>query len=309
MKLSRSIRNAGSLLKETALSWAGNKTPRLGAALAYYTVFAITPLFLVALTIAGLCFGEEAARRELFGQISALVGPEGGEAIQSIIAAAAKKPGTGFLAGALAVITLFVGASGVFIELQDALNTIWNVKRKPGRGWRRFIMDRLLSFGMIVGVGFLLLVSLILSAGVTALGKYLSDAFPAEGLFWQVSNFMLSLAMITCLFAMILKILPDVRIAWRDVWLGAFLTAWLFNLGKFLLGFYLARSTVASAYGAAGSLVIVLIWVYYSTQILFFGAEFTRVYAERYGSRLTPVKGAQLIVTREVKLPHPARTK
>ena len=189
MKLSRSIRNAGSLLKETALSWAGSKTPRLGAALAYYTVFAITPLFLVALTIAGLCFGEEAARHELFGQISALVGPEGGEAIQSIIAAAGKKPGTGFLAGALAVITLFVGASGVFIELQDALNTIWNVKRKPGRGWRRFIRDRLLSFGMIVGVGFLLLVSLILSAGVTALGKYLSDTFPAEGLFWQVSNF------------------------------------------------------------------------------------------------------------------------
>jgi membrane protein len=301
MKLYRLIKNVFSLLKDAFCAWLRGKTPRLGAALAYYTIFAIAPLFLIALTIAGFWFGEEAARRELFGQIVSLVGKEGGEAIQAVVAAAGKESERGFWAGAAAVITLFVGATGVFVELQDALNTIWNVKRDASRGWIGFLRDRLLSFGMVVGIGFLLLVSLILSASLSAFGNYLGERITVGKFLWPVANFVLSLGVITLLFAMIFKFLPDVRIAWRDVWMGGFITALLFNLGKFLLGFYLGRGSVASAYGAAGSLVVVLLWVYYSTQILFFGAEFTRAFANRFGSALKPTKGAHFVTVQEIK--------
>jgi membrane protein len=305
--LSGAINGVWPLLKDAFQAWLNGKTPRLGAALAYYTIFAIAPLFIIALTIAGFWFGEEAARKELFGQISSLVGKEGGEAIQSIIAAAGKKTDAGLWAGVAAVTTLFVGATGVFVELQDALNTIWNVKRDASRGWKGFIRDRLLSFGMVVGIGFLLLVSLVLSAALAALGSYVGGLVSVGHLVSQTANFMLSLAIITFLFAMIFKFLPDVRIAWRDVWMGSFITALLFNFGKFLLGFYLGRESVSSAYGAAGSLVIVLVWVFYSTQILFFGAEFTRAFANRYGSALQPTKGAHFITVQEIKAQRAAR--
>jgi len=198
------------------------------------------------------------------------------------------------------VVTLFVGATGVFVQLQDALNSIWGVRRKPGRGLRNFLKDRLLSFALVVGIGFLLLVSLILSAGLSALGNFMVGLLPAQATFWQWINFGVSFGVITLLFAIIFKVLPDVKIAWRDVWIGALLTALLFNLGKYLLGLYLGWSSVTSAYGAAGSLVIVLLWVYYSAQILFFGAKFTQIYSSRYGSHFEPAPGAEAVTSKEV---------
>ena len=197
--------------------------------------------------------------------------------------------------------TLLVGATGVFVQLQDALNTIWDVRREPGRGLRHFIKDRVLSFAMILAIGFLLLVSLVINALLAALGKFMSDLMPAQEIFWQIVNLLMSLGVVTLLFALIFKVLPDVKIAWHDVWVGAMITALFFNLGKLLLSLYLGRSSTASAYGAAGSLVIILLWVYYSSQILFLGAEFTRVYAVKFGSHLRPVPGAQFIAVKEIK--------
>lgn len=293
------------LLKETVLEWSEVGISRMGAALAFYTLFAIAPLFVIVLAIAGYWFGEEAARRELFGQVSGLVGREGGEAIQALVSAA-RKPATGAWATAMAVTTLFVGATGVFVQLQDALNSIWGVRRKGGRGLSTFVKDRLLSFALIVGIGFLLLVSLALSAGLAALGNSISGLLPGQSTLWQWINFGVSFAVITLLFAMIFKVLPDVKIAWRDVWMGALLTALLFNLGKYLLGLYLGRSSVTSAYGAAGSLVIVLLWVYYSAQILFFGAKFTQIYSSRYGSHLQVKRGAETATPASQPSEHPA---
>ena len=277
----REIKELPGLFKETFAAWSASKTPRLGASLAYYTVFAVAPLFLLVLSIAGFFFGPQAARRELFGQLSGLVGHEGGEAIQSMVAAA-NQHRAGTWATIAAVCTFVMGATAVFVELQDALNTIWDCKRKPGRGLRDFIRDRLLSFAMIVGIGFLFLVSLILNATLAGFGSYASVYLPEHRIVLAVLNFLLSLGVITALFAMIFKMLPDAKIRWRDVWVGAFVTALLFNLGKTLIGLYLGRSSVVSVYGAAGSLVVILLWVYYSAQILFFGAQFTRVYSEKH---------------------------
>ena len=298
------LKSTYSLLKQTVSEWIDLGVSRMGAALAFYTLFAIAPLFLIVLAMAGLWFGEEAARRELFGQVSGLVGSEGGEAIQALVSAA-RKPTTGAWATVIAVVTLFIGATGVFVQLQDALNSIWSVRRKPGRGLRNFIKDRLLSFALILGIGFLLLVSLVLSAALAAVSNVMSGLLPAQQTLWQWINFGVSFGIITLLFAMIFKVLPDVKIAWRDVWIGALLTALLFNLGKYLLGLYLGRSSVTSAYGAAGSLVIVLLWVYYSAQILFFGAKFTQIYSNRYGSHPEPAPGAEEVSVKEVASEQP----
>ena len=295
----QALKSSQALMKQTLFEWIDLGVSRMGAALAFYTLFAIAPLFVIVLALAGFWFGEEAARRELFSQVSGLVGSEGGEAIQALVSAA-RKPTTGAWATVIAVVTLFVGATGVFIQLQDALNSIWGVRRKPGRGLRNFLKDRLLSFALVVGIGFLLLVSLILSAGLSALGNFMVGLLPAQATFWQWINFGVSFGVITLLFAMIFKVLPDVKIAWRDVWIGALLTALLFNLGKYLLGLYLGWSSVTSAYGAAGSLVIVLLWVYYSAQILFFGAKFTQIYSSRYGSHFEPAPGAEAVTSKEV---------
>ena len=291
------------LLKQTVSEWIDQGVSRLGAALAFYTLFAIAPLFVIVLGIASLWFGEEAARHELFSQVSGLIGSEGGEAIQALVSAA-HKPMTGAWSTVVAVATLFVGATGVFVELQDALNSIWGVRRMPGRGLRNFIKDRLLSFALVVGIGFLLLVSLVISAGLSALGTFMVGLLPAQANIWQGINFVISFGVITLLFAMIFKVLPDARIVWRDVWIGAVITAFLFNLGKLLVGLYLGRSSVTSAYGAAGSLVIVLLWVYYSAQILFFGAKFTKIYSDRYRSHLEPVPGAEAVTLKEVVKPN-----
>jgi membrane protein len=274
------VKAGAQLLKGAFRAWWNSKAPRMGAALAYYTIFAIAPLFLIAMSIAGFFFGEAAARRELFGQVYGLVGRDGGEVIQALVAAA-NRPRAGLWATVGALVTLGAGATAVFVELQDALNTIWGVHEKRSRGVWQFMKDRLLSFAMVLGIGFLLLVSLVLNAALAALGKFASGLPAEERLVLEILNFLVSLGVITLLFALIFKVLPDVKIAWEDVWVGAFVTALLFNLGKFLIGYYLGRSSMISIYGAAGSFIILLLWVFYSAQILFFGAEFTRLHAEK----------------------------
>jgi membrane protein len=279
------------VLKQTVSDWAEDKAPRLGAALAYYTIFSIAPLVVIVIAIAGIWFGHEAAQEQIFQQLAGLVGEQGAKAISGLLQAA-NKPHEGMIASILAGVTLVFGATGVFVQLQDALNTIWEVKPKPGRGIRKFIRQRLLSLAMVFGIGFLLLVSLVVSAGLAAAGKFFESSMPGGEQVWHVLNFVISFAVIAALFTLMFKYLPDVKIAWSDVWLGGALTALLFTIGKFALGFYLGRSSVSSAYGAAGSLVIVLLWVYYSAQILFLGAEFTQVYANRFGKKLEPAGNA-----------------
>jgi membrane protein len=282
---------------ETFTIWNNADASALGAAVAFYTIFAIAPLFILVLALAGFMFGHEAAQRELYGQISGLIGKNGGEAIQSILTAA-DKPKAGLVATILGFITLFVGATTVFVQLQQSLNAIWNVRPGP-MSVRGFIVQRLLSFAALVGIGFLLLVSLIISAGLDAAGKWMGGVNSAHEVIWQIVDAIVSLGIITLLFAMIFKILPDVIIAWRDVWIGAVITAVLFIFGKFLLGAYLGRSSFSSAYGAAGSFIVVLMWVYYSAQILLFGAAYVRVYAREHGSPIRPTAHAKFITKEE----------
>ena len=282
------------LFKETFSDWSEDKASRLAAALAYYAAISLAPLLVLLVSIAGLALGNEAAQGQISAQIQGLVGEQSAQAIEEIIANA-NKPSTGVLASVAAIITLLLGASGVFGALQDGLNTIWEVEAKPGRGIVGIIKDRFLSLTMVFGVGFLLLVSLVLSAALTALGDFMGGLLPLPAVVLQVLNFFVSFVVITLLFALIYKFLPDVEIGWNDVWIGAAITSLLFSIGKFLIGLYLGRGSVGSAYGAAGSLVVILIWVYYSAQILFFGAEFTQVYADAFGSRIRPDKDAESV--------------
>jgi len=276
-----------SLLKATAFEWLDDQAPTLGAALAYYTVFSLAPLLIISIALAGLVFGAEAAQGQIFDQLRGLLGDASGKAMQEIVQSASAEPKAGVVATVIGFVTLLFGASGAFGQLQASLNIIWGVQPKPGRGILGIIRDRSLSFGFILVVGFLLLVSLLLTAGIAFVGKQFGAMVPGMEALIQILNSILSLAVITLLFGMMFKILPDANIAWRDVWIGAFITALLFTLGKFALGFYLGRSGVASSYGAAGSLIVLLLWVYYSSQIVFFGAEFTHVDANRFGAHVT----------------------
>ncbi|WP_052595714.1 YihY/virulence factor BrkB family protein [Aureispira sp. CCB-QB1] len=283
----KKIKAIFNLIKQTFAEWSNDHATRLAAALAYYTVFSLAPLVLIAIVIAGAFFGEEAARGEIVGQIQGLVGANGANMIESTIDNVSNT-GNNFWASTISILVLLFGASGVFVALQDALNTIWDVKAKPQKGVINFIRKRFLSFSAVLGVGFLLLVSLIISAALSALDKYMSSVLPGFDAFWFILNLIVSLGIITLLFALMFKYLPDVKIEWRDVWLGAFITAILFTIGKFAIGFYLGRGTFSSTYGAAGSLVAILAWVYYSAQILFFGAEFTQVYTRESGRDILP---------------------
>jgi membrane protein len=279
------------LLKETFREWSEDGASRLAAALAYYTTFSLAPLLVLIIAIAGLVGGHEAAQNQTMSQVEDLLGTEGREFVQGMIESASK-PATGLTATLIGVVTLLFGALGVFGELQNSLNTIWEVKPRPAQslldGIKRFIGRRLLSFTMVLGIGFLLLASLVVSAAVSAFAEYIGTRWPLANFWLELINFLVSFAVIMLLFAMIFKFLPEIRIAWKDVWLGAAVTSALFSLGKFLIGFYLGRSEVGNTFGAAGSLAILLIWIYYSAQILFFGAEFTQVYANRYGSKIVP---------------------
>ncbi|MBW4664538.1 MAG: YihY/virulence factor BrkB family protein [Chroococcus sp. CMT-3BRIN-NPC107] len=281
-----------TLLKETFDEWNKDKASRLAAALAYYTVFSLSPLLIIAIAIAGAIFGEEAARGEIVGQIQGLVGKDGAEFIQTAIESAAKPTEGGGFASAVSVVVLLFGASGVFSQLQDALNTIWEVQPDPKAGAGGFIRARFLAFSMVLGIGFLLLVSLLLSATLSGVIGYLGHLFPIISSLLQVANFVLGFIVTTVLFGLIYKFLPDVKIKWNDVLIGAAITSLLFSIGRYVLGLYLGNSSFGSTYGAAGSLVIILAWVYYAAQILFFGAEFTQVYARRYGSQIVPDKNA-----------------
>jgi membrane protein len=287
-----------NLIKESFQEWQKDGALDLGAALAFYTVFSLAPLLLVALAVAGLLWDRGQIQGQLIAEIQALMGPQGAQAVQTMLANAGRH-GSGVVATVLAVVTILFGATGVFVQLQTALNRVWNVEARPGLGIWSFVKTRLISFGMVLGIGFLLLVSLIVSTAVSAVGKWATGLLPGSEALMQGLTFVVSFAFITLLFAMMYKFLPDVEIGWRDVWIGAVVTALLFTLGKFLIGLYLGKSSVASTYGAAGSLVILLLWIYYSSQILFLGAEFTQVYATHYGSQIKPSKHAVPVVEKK----------
>jgi membrane protein len=276
-------RDAYSLVSEAINEWIDDRASRKGAALAFYTVFSLAPILILSIAIAGMFFGREAATGEIFTQVSGLLGRDGAAAIQAMVESASR-PGAGVVATIIGFVTLFVGATTALVELKDGLDQIWDVPPEKTRGFWYFVRKRLLSFGLILSLGFLLLVSLALSAALSVLARYWgprdATAFVLEGL-----NFLLSFVLVTVLFAIIYKILPSVRIAWRDVIIGALITALLFNIGKFAIGLYLGNSAIGSTYGAAGSVILVLVWVYYSAQIFLLGAEFTKVYAHRHGSK------------------------
>jgi membrane protein len=273
-----------SLLGETFVEWYEDRAPRLGAALAYYTVFALAPGLILIIALAGFLLGKQAAQGQIISQVQDLAGEAGAQAVRAAIESA-RNAGGSLLASSLGVVTLLFGLWGVFGELQDALNTIWDVKTRPGRGVIGIIKERFWSFAMVVGIGFLLLVSLAASAWLAAVGTFVARLSPLPTAMMGATNALLSFVVITFMFAMIYKLLPDVTIAWRNVWTGATVTAVLFTIGKTLIGLYLGRSTVASVYGAAGSLIVILLWIYYSAQIVFFGAEFTKVYSRRFEGR------------------------
>jgi membrane protein len=277
-----------TLVKSTILKCNKDRVQRLGASLAFYTVLSLAPMIVVVLAIAGAVFGRQAAQGQLAWQIRDLVGPQGALAIQGVIDDA-RRPVTGITATIIGLITLFFGASAVVNELRDALNIIWNVTpTEHSSGWRSFlheVRNRLFSFAMVLGVGFFLIVSLAVNAFVTATGAYVNSLLPVPPALLQFMDAVFSFAVIAVVFAVLYKLLPNVPIEWSDVTVGALVTSAMFTLGKFLIGLYLGRTSVANAYGAAGSLVVVLLWVYYSAQVFFVGAEFTYAYTTEYGSR------------------------
>jgi len=274
-----------NLLKATAAEWSRDQAPRLGAALAYYAIFSLAPLLIIAVSISGFIFGREAATGQIVGQIQGLVGPDTAIAIQTMIEKS-NQPAANILATLIGIVALLFGASGVFGELQQSLNLIWDIQPKPDRGVLAAVKDKFFSFSMVLGTGFLLLVSLAISAVLAALSNVVMGLMPGLEVIAQVVNFLISMVVITGLFALIFKYVPDAKIAWTDVWVGASVTALLFTIGKALIGVYIGYSSLSSTYGAAASLAVILLWVYYSAQILFFGAEFTQVYANTYGSRI-----------------------
>ena len=270
-----------------ARAWWDDDCTRLGASLAYYTPFAIAPILLVATAIAGMVFGPDAARGEIVGQLDHLVGREGALAVQSLLEGAARRR-AGAIATLIGGITFLIASTGAFLELQVALNTIWRVKPRPGGHLYAFVIDRVRSFGLVVAIGFLLLVSLAVTAALAALNAWLFNLSPANALLWNIVNTLVAIVVTTGLFALLFRFLPDVRLRWRDVTTGAGVTAVLFTIGQQVIGLYLGQSTIALSYGAAASMMILLLWVYYSCQILLFGAEFTRVWAARHGTKVKP---------------------
>jgi membrane protein len=281
------VRGLWQLLRASAQAWNDDYAASMGAALAYYTAFSLAPLLIIVIAVAGLVFDREAARGEIAAQLSGLVGEEGAKTVQELLKSASR-PGDSLLASAIGLITLLLGATSVFVELQTDLDRIWRAPALPQSSGISSILSllrsRLLSFGMVVTMGFLLLVSLVIGAALSALNKWGVSLFPAAPILLQAVNLAVGFGVTTLLFAMAYRILPRMRIAWSDVWIGATVTALLFTFGKYLIGLYLGRAGVSSGFGAAGSLVIILAWVYYSAQIFLFGAEFTWVFAHTYGS-------------------------
>ena len=274
-----------ALLRQAGAAWLADNAPRFGAALAFYTLFSLAPVLIVAVSVAGFVFGAKAAQGEIVRQFQGLMGTQSATAIETIIQST-NRPALGAFAITLGLLAILVGASGAFNELQDALNTIWKVDSRTKSFWAVISRQRLFSLGLVVATGFLLLTSLLVTAALSAAERFVSNLLPISAILLESINFVFSFGVITILFALIFKFIPDTSIAWRDVLMGATVTSLLFAVGKVIIGFYLGHSALTSAYGAAASLVIFLIWIYYSAQILLFGAELTHVYALKYGSRL-----------------------
>lgn len=279
------LKDLFDLGKAAVAAWSRDYAPSMGAALSYYTVFSIAPLLLIVISIAGLVYGDDAARGAVFFQVRGLMGDAAAVALQGLLASV-RKPGESITAAAIGLVLLVLGATSVFGELQSALDRIWRVPEQVKKGglWQ-LLRTRLVSFGMIIAIGLLLIASLLASATLSVVETWWGALFGAQALVASALNILLSYAMVTVMFAMIYKTMPRVRIAWRDVWTGAAITSALFTIGKYLIGLYIGKSGVSSTFGAAGSLVVILLWVYYSAQIFLLGAEFTWVYAHRYGSR------------------------
>ena len=280
-----------TILKLTYQGWQEDNASRLSAALAYYTIFSMAPMLVIVIAVTGLIWEEAAVRTEILNQVRGLIGPDGADFIAGLMTNTGSSAG-GIVALVIGILTLLFGALGVFNELHNSLNIIWGIRLEKPQGFlqsvKKLVVDRFLSFTMILAIGFLLLVSLVVTAGLSAAQETIGNVFPLSEFLLQILNLAISLGVITILFALIFKYLPDAETAWRDVWVGAFVTSLLFSLGKTAIGIYLGNSAVASTFGAAGSLVLLLLWIYYSAQILFFGAEFTQVYAEKYGSKIAP---------------------
>jgi membrane protein len=289
------IKTVLKLFKEAAIGWSDDNVSIHGAALSYYTIFSIAPLLLVAIAIAGLVLGQQASQGEIFGGVRRLLGDDGARSIEGLVHSASLKPHAGLVATVLGFVTLIFGASGVFTQLQQSLNIIWRVTTEPGKGVWVFIRRRLLTFSMVVVIGFILLVTLVVSAAISALGEFVGDRLPGGEALWHVVNVLVSFGVTTALLAAVLKVLPDVELGWRDVWLGSAVTAALFTVGRLGIALYLGHSGVASSYGAAGSLIVVLLWVYYASQIVYFGAEFTRAHVRHAGRAVRAKEGSKLI--------------
>jgi membrane protein len=290
------------VFKQTFSEFSSDKVPRLGAALAYYTVFSIAPLLLIVIAIAGFVWGKEAASGAIYAQLRGLLGPSSAAMIEQMVKAAAK-PKSGAISTIIGVVTLLLGASGVIGQLKDALNTIWDVKPSASGGIMGTVKTYLLNGAVVIGCGFLLLVSLVVDTAIAAMGKFAKAHLPGGEALWQVVQLVVSFAVITVVFALIFRILPDLKIDWRDVWFGAAFTSLLFVLGKFALGLWIAKAAAGSTYGAAGSLVAVLLWVYYAAQIVLFGGEFTQVYARKHGSHATVGQAPSPVPEREARPP------
>ncbi len=295
----KKLRIFSHLLKRSAIAFDDDNAFKLSASLSYYTIFALGPLLFFVISLSGFFYGKEASEGRIYEQFKDLIGNDAALQIQDILTNASEgyDSTTGAIIGA---VMLFIGATGVFTEIQSSINFIWSVKSKPRRGWLKFILNRLLSFSLVLGLGFLLLVSLIINALLTLVNKKILEKFPNNEYF-NLLNSLILLAVITALFAVIYKVLPDARIAWRDAWIGSAFTAMLFLVGKFLIGFYLGQSNIGVVYGTAASIILILVWVYYSSMILYFGAEFTKMYALHSGEGIKPKQTAVFIIKKEAK--------
>jgi membrane protein len=293
------VKNSGNLIIASINAFLEDRALTMSAALAYYTVFAMAPLLIMLISLASLFYGEDAINRKLFQEINGLVGNQAALQIQDILRKISLENNS-TIAVILGVITLFIGATGVFVEMQDSINQIWRVKAKPEKGWKQLLINRVLSFSMIISLGFLLIASLIINGLILALSDQLTQYFPHLTIVViNIFNVGLTFIIISALFSVIFKFLPDVEIGWKDVRIGAFFTATLFIVGKFLIGIYIEKVGPGSAYGAAGSIIVILVWVYYTAAILYFGAEFTQVYSERYGGKIKPASYAVHIIQTE----------
>jgi membrane protein len=279
------------IIKQTFGEWSSDKGPRLGAALSYYTVFSIAPVLVVVIAVAGIFLGQDAAQGRIAEQLTGLLGPQAAEVVQAAIVKSSHRH-AGVIASLVGIGTLLVGATGVMVELQDALDTVWKVLPKPGGSIERFVRTRVLSLALVLTLGFLLLVSLVASAGLEAFVRWSGAYLPTWIAVGYLFNYVVSVAIVALFFALLFKTLPDAKVAWKDVWIGAAVTSVLFHLGKYGIALYIGRASVASSFGAAGSLAALLVWVYYSSQIVLLGAELTRAYADRYGSRVVPDENA-----------------